>query len=133
MEYLKDFNFTPSEFARFEEIALQKIYQPEEIIIKEGERDRSLMIITKGKAKVVIHHNNQPKIVAKLHSGAIIGELNFTIPLHRSADVLAEEETEAIILHYKELCTLLENDETIAKKFFHGINLLLIERIKAML
>lgn len=133
MKSLKKFNFTATEIEKFKDIAIQKVYQPEELIIKEGERDRSLLIITKGKVKVVVHRDNQPKTVATLPAESLIGELNFTIPLHRSADVCAMEKTEVLVFNYRDLCELLKSDNNISTKFFLGINHLLIERIHSML
>ncbi len=133
MKNLKKFNFTDNEIKKLEKIAISRLYQPQELIIKEGERDRSLIIIENGIVEVVIHIDSQRKAVATLNSGDIIGELNFTIPLHRSADVRAVELTETLIFNYHELCKLLESDDSLAVKFFQAINLLLINKIHKML
>ena len=133
MKNLKKFNFTDNEIKKLEKIAISRLYQPQELIIKEGERDRSLIIIENGIVEVVIHIDSQRKAVATLNSGDIIGELNFTIPLHRSADVRAVELTETLIFNYHELCKLLESDDSLAVKFFQAINLLLINKIHNML
>ena len=133
MQHLNKFHFAEDELKKLEAISQNKIYEPEELIIKEGERDRSLLVIKSGKVKVVAYHDNNPKVVAILATGTLIGELNFTIPLHRTADVVATENTEVLIFNYDKLCELLDADDELAVKFFEGINLLLIERLYKMI
>jgi CRP-like cAMP-binding protein len=133
MQHLKQFNFNDEDLLKFEAIAHIKAYQPEDLIIKKGEKDRSLLIIRKGKVKVLVDHDDKAKIVAKLTEGDIIGELNFTIPLHRSANVVAMDNTEVLSFHYHDLCSLLDSEAKLAEKFFHGINVLLISKIHGML
>lgn len=129
IQYLKKFNFNDEEWNKVQAIANYKTFQAEDLIIKEGERDRSLLIIKNGNVKVLVHHNDKPIIVATLSAGSIIGELNFTIPLHRSADVVAMDNTEVLIFNYHDLCEMLDADDNLAVKFFQGINMLLTERI----
>lgn len=132
MEHLKRFNFDDNELKKLADITTTKVYQPEDLIIKEGERDRSLLLVNKGIVKVVISKDGQQQTIP-LPAGVIVGELNFTIPLHRTADVRALEETEVIIFNYHDLCQLLVSDDDLAIKLFNAINLLLIDRIHNML
>ncbi len=126
----KVFNFDHTEVKQILNISSISNYNKDEYIISSGERDRNLLLIKSGKAIVEICDENKLIKVAELNSGTLIGELNFTIPIHRSAFVKAIEDCEIVKIDYSELCNLLVKNSIIANKFFLGVNKILVNRIK---
>jgi CRP/FNR family transcriptional regulator, cyclic AMP receptor protein len=71
-----------------------------ETLAKMGEADRSLMIVTSGSLEVLIPQGRRGKMasVATLGSGSVAGEQSFLDGLPRSADLVALEDGEALVL-----------------------------------
>lgn len=105
-------------------------FQPGEVIVTEGDRNRDLFIIRKGFASVVLSEDIE-KVVCELHERDLIGELNFVLPVRRSATVKALTELEVIRYDYKMTMALLADNLTMAAKFFAALNdILAIKVIK---
>jgi cAMP-dependent protein kinase regulator len=67
---------------------------PEEVIIREGEVDDSMFIISSGRVKITKTSEAGTEIVlARLTDGAFFGEIALLSESPRSASVIAEEET----------------------------------------
>lgn len=78
----------------------KKTFLKGEIVLKEGERDRSMFYILKGSVSVVAKnpHRNKKSAVNELVKGDLIGELSFFDGLPRSATLIAKEDTEVLII-----------------------------------
>lgn len=71
-----------------------------ETLARQGEADRSLLIVTAGALEVLIPQGKRGKMasVAILGSGSVAGEQSFLDGLPRSADLVALEDGEALVL-----------------------------------
>jgi len=75
-----------------------RLYAPGEFAVRRGEVDRSFFIISRGSFEVVVPSEGAPKRVRVLEAGDLFGEVGFFDGLPRSADVVAVEEAEALVL-----------------------------------
>jgi len=76
-----------------------KIYQPGEIIMREGEPGGTLYIIKKGEIKITRHFHHQEDIVLTiLRDGEFFGELSLLDGRTRSASAIAMNKAELILL-----------------------------------
>jgi CRP-like cAMP-binding protein len=66
--------------------------------VHEGELDRSFFIISHGSFEVVVPTAGGPKQVRTLEAGDLFGEVAFFDGRPRSADVVALEDSEALVL-----------------------------------
>ncbi len=69
-----------------------------EVIVREGEEGLGLYFILSGKAGVVRHRPQGEYVLATLGGGEFFGELSLLDAAPRSADVIAIDETECLIL-----------------------------------
>src|SRR5215204_4168430 len=75
-----------------------RLYEPGQLAVRRGEVDRSFFIISRGSFEVVVPSEGAPKRVRALEPGDLFGEVGFFDGLPRSADVVAVEESEALVL-----------------------------------
>jgi CRP-like cAMP-binding protein len=73
-------------------------YARGELVIRSGEGDRSLYIITGGQFEVMLESRGRRKQVQVFRPGDIFGELAFFDGEPRSADVRAMTDSEALIM-----------------------------------
>jgi CRP/FNR family cyclic AMP-dependent transcriptional regulator len=75
-----------------------RLYKAGEYAVREGDRDRSFFIISRGSFEVRIPTSRGPRRVRILEQSHLFGEVAFFDGRPRSADVVALEDSEALIL-----------------------------------
>jgi len=75
-----------------------QLYAAGEYAVREGERDRSFFIISRGSFEVLVSGPGGPRRVRVLEHGDLFGEVAFFDGRPRSADVVALEDSEALVL-----------------------------------
>ncbi len=125
LKYLDD-----DEIARFDEIKEKVVFQKGEYILREGGKNRDIYVIHKGHA-LVCYLDEQGKeiVIAELYEGEAIGEINFIMPVRRTANIKALETVELFRYPYQKMIDLLRSDMVIAAKIFASLNDLLAKRI----
>ena len=125
LKYLND-----DELQKIAEIKQSESYKHNDLIFLLGDRNRDIMIIKRGTVAVLIINENGEEVnVATLPEGEIVGELNFVIPVRRSADVKAIQDVEICRFPYYKLTELLKNEPVVASKIFTAINNSLAEKM----
>ncbi|MBD3322113.1 MAG: cyclic nucleotide-binding domain-containing protein [Chitinivibrionales bacterium] len=82
-----------------------------ELLIKEGEQGKEIMIILKGLVKVVLDIENDPLEIIKLGPGNCLGEVSVVGILNHSASVVTLEDCELMILSRRLMMDIYENDK----------------------
>ncbi|MFH1217384.1 MAG: cyclic nucleotide-binding domain-containing protein [Pseudomonadota bacterium] len=77
-----------------------RIYQPGELIIREGEQNRDLYVLSEGKIEVSFKDNQEKVIVTEINPPEILGEISFLSGSPRSATITAKTRVEMYILSY---------------------------------
>jgi CRP-like cAMP-binding protein len=75
-----------------------RMYKTGEYAVREGELDRSFFIISRGSFEVLVHTRRRRRRARVLERGNLFGEVAFFDGRPRSADVVALEDSEALIL-----------------------------------
>ncbi|MCD4819284.1 MAG: cyclic nucleotide-binding domain-containing protein [Candidatus Cloacimonetes bacterium] len=118
------------ELKKIAEIEQSESYKDNDPIFSLGDRNRDIMIIQKGTVAVLIINENGEEVnVASLPEREIIGELNFVIPVRRSANVKAIQNVEICRLPYDKFTELLKSELVVASKIFTAINNSLAEKL----
>lgn len=73
-------------------------YAGGEMVIREGDIDHSLYVITRGRFEVVRHTAGGARRTTLLESGDMFGELSFLDHQPSSTDVRAVDDSEAVVL-----------------------------------
>ena len=73
-------------------------YDAEEVIVREGERTRSLYILRSGSARVERSHGEFSVEISVLKQGELFGEMGFVEEFSASASVIALSECEVEVV-----------------------------------
>ena len=108
-----------------------RIYASGELAVRRGETDRSFFIISHGSFEVLVPSGAGPRRVRVLESGDLFGEVGFFDGLPRSADVVALEDAEALVLTQNAFQRLRLTHPRLALRFVLDLGRVLGERFRA--
>lgn len=77
-----------------------RIYQPGEVIIREGEQNRDLYVLSEGTIEVSFTDDQQKVVVTHITPPEILGEISFLSGSPRTATITAKTRVEMYILNY---------------------------------
>jgi len=105
----------------------QNLYRKDEVVIQEGDTDRSLFIIESGSVRLVRKgEDGESREVMKLGVGDLFGELSLITGLPRTASVIADENCVIFELTKESFDSLMSQFPPLRLKFA----LLVEQRIK---
>ena len=131
-EFLAD--LSDEDWAALLKVSKLKKFAPREAIIKSGDADRNLYILTDGRADVSLARADGTKQqLAVLESGTVFGEQSFLDGLPRSATVTALSECQLRSLGKKDLGSLIDKHPRIACAVLEDIGRVLSLRSRQML
>ncbi len=104
-----------------------------EQVIREGEETRDLYILTRGSVSVKIHlpDSNRHKRLFTFSAGVVFGEMALLDGHPRSAQVVAEEDSEVYRLSYDRFGTLCRENSGVAIKLLQNMAVVLSHRLRA--
>jgi CRP-like cAMP-binding protein len=113
------------------EFTQARLYRPGEVAVHEGEVDRSVFIISRGSFEVLVPTDGGAQRVRVLEPGDLFGEVGFFDALPRSADVVALEDAEALVLTQMAFQRLRLTHPRLALRFVLDLGRILGERFRA--
>jgi CRP-like cAMP-binding protein len=108
-----------------------RLYDAGEFAVRRGEADRSFFIIARGSFGVLVPTDEGPERVRVLEPGDLFGEVGFFDGLPRSADVVALEASEALVLTQAAFQRLRLTHPRLALRFVLDLGRILGERFRA--
>jgi CRP-like cAMP-binding protein len=108
-----------------------RLYAPGDFAVRAGELDRSFFIISRGAFEVRVPARGGPRRVRVLGPGDLFGEVGFFDGLPRTADVVALEEAEALVLTQAAFQRLRLMHPRLAVRFVLDLGRVLGERFRA--
>jgi CRP/FNR family transcriptional regulator, cyclic AMP receptor protein len=108
-----------------------RLYAPNEFAVRCGEVDRSFFIISRGSFEVLVPSDGEPLRVRVLAPGDLFGEVGFFDGLPRSADVVALEASEALVLTQAAFQRLRLTHPRLALRLVLDLGRILGERFRA--
>jgi CRP/FNR family cyclic AMP-dependent transcriptional regulator len=106
-------------------------YARGDFAVRRGETDRSFFIISRGSFEVLVATDEGSTRVRVLEPGDLFGEVGFFDGLPRSADVVALEESEALVLTQNAFQRLRLTHPRLALRFVLDLGRILGERFRA--
>jgi small-conductance mechanosensitive channel len=91
--------FSPLSQEEIEKLAhasTSRVFAPGEAIVRRGQEGNSMFVITRGSVKVQIPENNYQRTINNLRANDFFGEMSLLTGQPRTANVIAEEETEVL-------------------------------------
>jgi CRP-like cAMP-binding protein len=108
-----------------------RLYKAGDLAVRNGELDRSFFIISRGSFEVVVPTEEGMRRARVLESGDLFGEVAFFDGRPRSADVVALEEAEALVLTEMAFQRLRLTHPRLALRFVLDLGRVLGERFRA--
>ena len=108
-----------------------RLYMPGDFAVRLGEVDRSFFIISLGSFEVLVPSDGGRRRVRVLEPGDLFGEVGFFDGLPRSADVVALEASEALVLTQAAFQRLRLTHPRLALRFVLDLGRILGERFRA--
>lgn len=108
-------------------------YESGDRIIQQGATDRDIYLILNGRAEVYVHASNDPiyRKVASIRPGEVIGEMAFIAHEQRTADVIAVEPLQALVINSHTLERLTQRYSKIAVKVYRNLSKIVSKRLVA--
>jgi CRP-like cAMP-binding protein len=130
MDILK--NFSQEEIHALKQKLTRKTFKKGEIILKEGDTDRNLFLLTRGSVSVRIHlpESDRYKRLTTYTPGVMFGEMAFLDGSPRSADVWSDEDSETYLLSPDNYTVLQDETTEIAVKLRRNIALEMSNRLR---
>lgn len=85
-----------------------KVFQPGEVVIEEGAKDRDIYILSEGVLEASIKDDTGQVVVCEMHPPELIGEISFLDGSPRNATVRAKTQALVYYLLYDEVSHELE-------------------------
>jgi CRP-like cAMP-binding protein len=108
-----------------------RLYAAGDVAVHAGEVDRSFFIISRGSFEVLVPAEDGPQRIRVLEAGDLFGEVGFFDGLPRSADVVALEDAEALVLTQAAFQRLRLTHPRLALRFVLDLGRILGERFRA--
>ncbi|RKZ19283.1 Crp/Fnr family transcriptional regulator, partial [bacterium] len=102
-------------------IAEKKDYQEGEIIFSEGDKNKEMYIIEKGKVKVFLEREGEEIELSTFSEGEFFGEMALFTGRERTASIKAIEPTTLLIFKRKDMERLIEEHPKIGAKVLFAV------------
>jgi CRP/FNR family cyclic AMP-dependent transcriptional regulator len=108
---------------------MQKVaFKAKETIIREGDEGDTAFFIVSGAVDVAVGRGANPRIVGRLETGEVFGEMSLIEPGPRSATVTAVCDTECLAASYQDFLAAIEENPERAVGFMKT----LVRRLRKM-
>jgi small-conductance mechanosensitive channel len=112
---------TNAETATLAEATVCHGFAPGELVIRAGTKGSSMFIVHRGRVDVQIADNGRPRTVATLKEGDFFGEMALFTGEPRTANVVAQEETEVLEIGHQAVKRLFETNPALVESLSRTI------------
>ena len=109
----------------------QRMYKPEEVILKQGDKPSGIYIMQKGKAKVVKEQFGFMLAIAEYGPGSIFGEMSFIESEVANTAVVAEDMCGVVIVGHALVQEIIGQNPGFYGRFFQSLAYILSQRLRA--
>ncbi len=121
---------TPNDWALIADKAVRRQFKAGELIVQQGRRTHGVYLLVRGTALVKIPAQGAPFGIGP---GEACGEISFLDELPATANVVANEETEAYYLDRPTLQSLFELFPHLGSRFYHSLAAILSRRMRELI
>lgn len=101
--------------------AVSHVFAPGETVIRAGEPGSSMFVVHKGRVSVQINDKGKLRTVATLDEGDFFGEMALFTGEPRTANVVAQEETEVLEIGHKSMKQVFETNPDLVESLSYVI------------
>jgi CRP-like cAMP-binding protein len=121
---------TPNDWALIADKAARKQFKAGELIVQQGRRTHGVYLLVKGAALVKFPAQGAPFGIGP---GEACGEISFLDELPATANVVANEATEAYYLDRPTLQSMFELFPHLGSRFYHSLAAILSRRMRELI
>lgn len=103
------------ELEKLAQASSSRIYAPGEAIVRRGQEGNSMFVIVRGSVKVQLPENEYQRTINNLKANDFFGEMSLLTGQPRTANVVADEETEVLQIKKSALKPLFEANPELMK------------------
>jgi uncharacterized protein len=107
-----------------------KAFPHGQAIVRQGEVGNEMFVIIGGKAEVQVTVNGHSRVVRELSRGDVFGEMGLLRHHERTADVIAAEEVEVLVVNERFLALMQRRYPRIGAKIFLNVAKILSDRLE---
>lgn len=108
-----------------------RLYEPDEVIVREGTEIGGIFVVEKGSVRVIRQSRGDSRFeITHLGRLDVFGEMAFLDDAPASASVVAETEVQALFISEDMIRALLRGDPTFGRRFYHSLALTLAARLR---
>lgn len=107
-----------------------KVFPDGQEIVRQGDLGNEMFVIIGGKAEVRVNVNGQSRVVRELSRGDVFGEMGLIRHHVRTADVVAAEEVEVLVVNERFLTRMQRRYPRIGAKIFLNVAKILSDRLE---
>jgi CRP-like cAMP-binding protein len=127
--FLQD--FTNEEVYEIIKISQGISFKKDDFLFKENETGNSFFIIISGNVEVFAKNKQNERVkLANLSSGHVLGEVSFIDSQPRTANVVALDDVEVLLVTGENFAKLEENNVSLAIKLIKDMEQLMVERLR---
>lgn len=110
--------------------ATLKKFEPESVIVTEGEPQDSIFVLESGEARVEKAHGEFGVELSRLGAGDVFGEMGFVEGFEASASVIAEEPCAVHLVSKDFISEKIKNDPGFYGRFYQSLAFTLSQRLR---
>jgi len=110
--------------------AEQRVYKPDEVILKQGDKPSGIYIVQKGSAKVLRESFGFQIAIAEHGPGAIFGEMSFIEAEITNTAVVAQELCGVLIISHAVVQEIIGQNPGFYGRFFQSLAYILSQRLR---
>jgi CRP-like cAMP-binding protein len=114
-------DFDEAELNRLDEVLVETVFEPGELILGEGQPNRALHIVREGRVRVSRAAEEGDVILSDLPAGRTFGELSILDDGMASATLRAIPRTAILSISFSDLERILQDSPRTAAKFWRAI------------
>jgi predicted RND superfamily exporter protein len=107
-----------------------KVFPDGQAIVRQGELGNEMFVIIGGKAEVRVNVNGHSRVVRELNRGDVFGEMGLIRHHVRTADVVAAEDVEVLVVNERFLTRMQRRYPRIGAKIFLNVAKILSDRLE---
>jgi extracellular factor (EF) 3-hydroxypalmitic acid methyl ester biosynthesis protein len=121
----------PAEYQVLIEKAERRMYQAEDVLMKQGEKAAGILIIQKGTVRVMRENMGFQIEIAQHGPGEIFGEMSFIEAEPASTSVVAAETVGALLITHQQVQEIIQQNPGFFGRFFQSLAYILSQRLRA--
>jgi CRP-like cAMP-binding protein len=110
--------------------AESRTYEPDEVILAEGDENEDIYVLIGGRARIEKHLGGVPRTVGTIDTGEAFGEMSLLDGSPTYLSVVADGPAEAYVLPLVAVADLFEEDPTLASHLYHSLAVMLARRLR---